>query len=81
MPAHATKKTLSTQLQELGLGGCVACQEIGCIQRGFDGITLFCTVTAGFKDVSPWLHIAEAEKCPGKELRQLILSAPAHYKR
>lgn len=82
MPDNTKKKvSVATQLQQLKLSACVNCHEAAAVQHGDDGILVFCGVTAGFKDVSPWLHATEARQCPGKELRQLFLSAPEMYAR
>lgn len=82
MPDNIKKKvSVATQLQQLKLLNCAACHEVETVQYGDDGVLIFCGVTAGFKDVSPWLRVAEARRCPGKELRKLFLSAPEEYAR
>ncbi len=58
-------------------GGCSNAESVE--KSGFSGVHVFCGLNAGFKDISPWVSLIEARKCPGPELRALFLSAPAHY--
>ena len=79
MPDSLAKKSkISDKLRRHGFVKCTTCPMMAAY-RQYGGDISFCRVNAGFRDVSPWVSRGEANQCPGPEIRELFLSAPAHY--